>query len=106
MGNKEKITLTYENERASQYQNEANGLGYSEVEVEYKAPVGVVSINRISNYETTGKTITSVDQGKVTDKIEIFDEAKIATMDILVMNNNENDCNNIKILGGIFDGIN
>ena len=96
---KEKITLTYENERASQYQNEANGLGYSEVEVEYKAPVGVVSINRISNYETTGKTITSVDQGKVTDKIEIFDEAKIATMDILVMNNNENDCNNIKILG-------
>lgn len=96
---KDKITLAYENEKASQYQNEVNGLGYSEVEVEYKAPVGVVSINRISNYESTGKTITSVDQGKVTDKIEIFDEAKIATMDILVMNNNENDCNNIKILG-------
>lgn len=74
---KEKITLTYGNERASQYQNEVNGLGYSEVEVEYKAPVGVVSINRISNYEATGKTITSVDQGKVTDKIEIFDEAKL-----------------------------
>ena len=96
-----KIEMKYLNENANKYKNEVNNVGYAETEVEYKAPVGVVSINRISNYENTGKTITSVDQGKVTDKIEIFDDAKVATMDIMVMNNNENDCNDIKILGRI-----
>lgn len=96
-----KIEMKYLNENATKYKNEVNNVGYAETEVEYKAPVGVVSINRISNYENTGKTLTSVDQGKVTDKIEIFDDAKVATMDIMVMNNNENDCNDIKILGRI-----
>lgn len=96
-----KIEMKYLNENATKYKNEVNNVGYAETEVEYKAPVGVVSINRISNYENTGKTITSVDQGKVTDKIEIFDDEKVATMDIMVMNNNENDCNDIKILGRI-----
>ena len=96
-----KIEMKYLNENATKYKNEINAIGYAETEIEYKAPVGVVSINRISNYENTGKTITSVDQGKVTDKIEIFDDEKVATMDIMVMNNNENDCNDIKILGRI-----
>lgn len=96
-----KIEMKYLNENATKYKNEVNNVGYAETEVEYKAPIGVVSINRISNYENTGKTLTSVDQGKVTDKIEIFDDAKVATMDIMVMNNNENDCNDIKILGRI-----
>ena len=96
-----KIEMKYLNESANKYKNEINNIGYAETEIEFKAPVGVVSINRISNYENTGKTITSVDQGKVTDKIEIFDDAKVATMDIMVMNNNENDCNDIKILGRI-----
>ena len=96
---KDKIELRYINENATQYKNENNNEGYNEVEVEYKAPVGVVSINKISNYSETGNTITSVNQGKATDKIEIFDEAKTATMDIIVMNNNENNCKDVKILG-------
>lgn len=97
----EKIILQYSNENASKYQNEVNGIGYSEAEIEYKAPVGVVSINKISNYNKNGSSILSVEQGKVTDKIEIFDEAKISTMDILVMNNKENKTSDIKILGRI-----
>lgn len=96
-----KIEMKYINENASKYRNENDNIGYAETEVEYKAPTGVVSINKISNYENTGKTITSVNQGKVTDRIEIFDDEKIATMDIMVMNNNENNCSDIKILGRI-----
>ncbi len=97
----EKIILNYTNENTTNYANEVNGIGYSEAEVEYKAPAGVVSINKISNYDKVGSSILSVEQGKVTDKIEIFDEAKIATMDILVMNNKENKTSDIKILGRI-----
>ena len=98
---KEKIKLYYTNENVTTYENEADGKGYSDIEISYKAPIGVVSINKISNYENTGKTVTSVEQGKVTDKIEIFAENKIANMDIVVMNNNETNCNNVKILGRI-----
>lgn len=98
----ENIILEYINENATSYKNTAeNGLGKEIAQVEIKAPVGMVSVNKTSNYEETGKTITSVEQGIVTDKIEIFDEEKIATMDIIVMNNNENTCNDIKILGRI-----
>lgn len=96
-----KIEMKYINENANKYKDEINNLGHAETEIEYKAPIGVVSINKISNYENTGKTITSVEQGKVTDKVEIFEDAKVATMDIIVMNNNENDCNDVKILGRI-----
>lgn len=97
----EKITMTYTNEVATSYAKAENGIGYSEVEVDYKAPTGVVSVNKISNYNDIGTSLVSVAQGKVTDKIEIFDEAKVATMDILVMNNNENNCENVRILGRI-----
>lgn len=98
----ENIVLEYKNENATSYKNVAeNGLGTAVTQVEIKAPVGMVSVNKTSNYEETGKTVTSVEQGIVTDKIEIFDEEKIATMDIIVMNNNENTCNDIKILGRI-----
>jgi len=98
----ENIELEYYNENATEYKNKSeSGLGKASTEISIKAPTGMVSINKTSNYEDTGKTITSVEQGTVTDKIEIFDEEKIATMDIIVMNNNENQCNGIKILGRI-----
>lgn len=98
----ENITLEYKNENATKYKNiTENGLGTATAEIEIKAPIGMVSINKTSDYEETGKSITSVEQGVVTDKIEIFDEEKIATMDIIVMNNNENNCDDIKILGRI-----
>ena len=97
----EKITMTYTNENATSYSNSVDGKGYTETDIKIKAPIGMVSVNKISNYNNVGGSIESVEQGKVTDKIEIFDEAKIATMDILVMNNNENNSNNIKILGRI-----
>jgi len=98
----ENIELEYYNENATEYKNKSeSGLGKTSTEINIKAPTGMVSINKTSNYEDTGKTITSVEQGTVTDKIEIFDEEKIATMDIIVMNNNENQCNDIKILGRI-----
>lgn len=96
------IEMRYINENVTTYENVAeDNRGYAETTIEYKAPTGVVSVNKISNYNKEGSTLVSVEQGKITDKIEIFDEAKNATMDILVMNNNLNNCNNIKILGRI-----
>ncbi len=95
------IEMIYANQNATSYANTINGMGYAEAKIEYKAPVGMVSVNKISNYGQEGKSIVSVEQGKITDKIDIYSDAKIATMEILVMNNNENNCSDIKILGRI-----
>lgn len=97
----EKITMSYTNTMATSYSKTENNTGYNEITVEYKAPTGVISVNKISGYDEKGSSVVSVEQGKVTDKIEIFDDEKVSTMDILVMNNNESTCKNVKILGRI-----
>lgn len=95
------ITLNYINEDATSYNNEVKEYGTSKTKVSYTAPSGLVSVNTISSYNNTGSTITSVMQGTLTDKIEIYDDSKISTMDILVMNNNDNIVKDVKILGRI-----
>ncbi len=97
----DKIIMNYINEEASTYSEDSDGIGVSIAKISYTAPTGVISVNSVSNYNSSNTKITSVEQGEVTDKIEIYDEEKIATMDILVMNNNQNICKDVKILGRI-----
>ena len=95
------IIMNYTNEDVTDYTNKNGDVGSSDTKIAYTAPTGVITVNSTSNYNDNNSKITSVEQGKVTDKIEIFDEEKVATMDILVMNNNQNICRDVKILGRI-----
>ena len=98
----DKITLRYMNEDATEYLDN----GYEEAKLSYVAPTGVISVNSTSNYNGENSKVMSVEQGTKTDKIEIFDNAKTAKMDILVMNNNKNTTKDVKILGRIpFKGV-
>ena len=98
----ESMMLTYTNAEATNYENNAT----SELAFNYSAPTGVVSINTISGYDATGTTITSVRQGAKEDLIAIYSDAKVATMEIIVMNNNENPVSNVAILGRVpFEGV-
>lgn len=98
----EMITLNYTNDDATNYEDN----GYSELEVSYSAPFGLVSVNSTSNYNNIGSTLTSVRQGSQEDLIDIYSEAKRATMEIIVMNNNSNKVSNVAILGRIpFKGV-
>lgn len=84
----------------------SNVNGYKEAQIEYSAPYGVVSVNTMSHYEATGKTVTSVKQGDQIDYIDIYAEAKKATMEIAVMNNNDKAVSNFAILGRVpFKGV-
>ena len=99
------ITLKYVNEDATSYDNENKEFGETKVKVNFATPTGLVSVNTISGYDEKNSQVTSVDQGTVTDKIEIYSEEKRSTMDILVMNNNDNVVENVKILGRVpFEG--
>ncbi len=96
------ITLKYSNDEATNYEGNAT----SEYEVTYSAPTGLVAVNSTSNYNNVGAVTTSVRQGTIEDLIDIYAEAKTATMEIVVMNNNGNTVSNVSILGRIpFEGV-
>ncbi len=98
---KESITLNYKNEDVTVYELSNYNYGISKEDIEYIAPSGLVSINTISNYDRNNSKVTSIEQGVVTGKLEIYSDSKISKMDILVMNNNENKVKDIEILGRI-----
>lgn len=93
----EVMTLRYTNQEATNYDN----YGVNEIEVNYSAPTGLVVVNSISNYNNNGSVTASVRQGKKTDLIDIYSEAKVATMELIVMNNNGNTVSDLAILGRI-----
>lgn len=98
----EVIKLRYTNDEATNYAEN----GYTELEIAYSAPTGLVAVNSTSNYNSVGAVTTSVRQGTIEDLIDIYAEAKVATMEIIVMNNNGNTVSNVSILGRIpFEGV-
>ncbi len=98
----ETIKLSYTNNEATNYADSGN----SETTITYSAPTGLVAVNSIFNYNNLGATLTSVRQGEKEDIIDIYSDAKTATMEIVVMNNNGNKVSNLAILGRIpFKGV-
>lgn len=98
----ESIKVNYTNNEATGYSDN----GSIENTITYSAPTGLVAVNSISNYNNMGTTLTSVRQGEREDIIDIYSEAKVATMEVVVMNNNGNKVSNLAILGRIpFKGV-
>lgn len=101
----DQIKLYYLNPNAITYENSTTlgtqVLGQANEEISYSAPVGMLAVSSISNYENTGKIVTSVYQGTITDKISILDNAKLVKTDLTLVNNTGNVCNNIVAIGRI-----
>ncbi len=98
----EVIKVNYTNSEATGYSDNGN----IENTITYSAPTGLVAVNSISNYNNVGATLTSVRQGEKEDILDIYSEAKVATMEVIVMNNNGNKVSDLAILGRIpFKGV-
>lgn len=95
----DEIKLYYTNSDYTNYKTEENGIGYYSEKIEYNAPTGLVAINGTKNYNEKNNSIYSISEGKVEDVIEILTEAKVATMELLIMNNNVNTVTDVNILG-------
>lgn len=120
----EMIEMYYYNAIASKYNNESEwhmllssndvsyGMnGYDGIQISYKAPEGLVTgqtsetkdetqeNENIQNTENTSNKISSVKQGADTDLLEEGTEAKLATMDITVLNSTGKRYSNFRILG-------
>lgn len=97
----ESVKLYFLNKEATNVETD-----FEEVKVNYSAPTGLVAVNSTANYNNVGNVLTSVRQGKKEDILEIYSDAKQATMDIVIMNNNKNSVSELSILGRIpFTGV-
>lgn len=96
------FVLKYTNDSATNY---ADG-GVSILPIYYSAPTGLVAVNSTSNFDSIGSVLTSIRQGEKEAEIAKGDSEKIASMEIIVMNNNSNIVSNLSILGRIpFEGV-
>lgn len=66
--------------------------------INYIAPVGMVTVNEISGYGE-GEITTSISGQESTGKIDTNANAKTAIVTLTLINNNNNICKNIEILG-------
>lgn len=111
----DQIKLYYCNEGVSNYQSQTkwtlrkalpDGIlkatnGFDVALINYQAPNGLVAINGIVNYDGKLSTIRSVKQGTVTEKIAINSASRIATMELLALNNTNNTCTDVVLLGRV-----
>lgn len=116
----DQIKLYYCNEGVSTYQaqtkwsiskNIPNNIlkttnGFDVAIIKYQAPNGLIAINGIVNYDGNLSEVKSVKQGEVKEQIEINSTAKIMKMELLALNNTDNKCTDIVLLGRIpFAGV-
>lgn len=81
--------------------NDVLMTGCQEAAINYSAPNGVIAVNTIKNYDAEGTVLTSIKQGEKIDYLDIFSEAKNATMEIVLLNNTENQVSDLAILGRV-----
>lgn len=111
----DQIKLYYCNEGVSNYESQTkwtiskqipNGIlkttnGFDVAVFKYQAPNGMVAINGIRNYDGNLSEIKSVRQGDTTEEIPMNDVSRIATMDLLTLNNTGNECTDVVLIGRI-----
>ena len=79
--------------------------GYTETLLKAVAPVGMVTTNQITGYNSNNETVTSISGNEQTGKLEVQKQARTATVTMNVINNYENPVTNVSILGRIpFEG--
>lgn len=111
----DQIKLYYCNEGVSNYESQTkwtiskqipNGIlkttnGFDVALFNYQAPNGLVAINGIRNYDGDLSEIKSVRQGETMKQIPMNDSSRIATMDLLTLNNTGNECSDLVMIGRI-----
>lgn len=103
------VNLYYYNDNVSKYDNpveytyerETYIFGNAEATIDYISPIGMKSIQRISNYDENGSYVYSANQGEKTGKLKILQGKKISKMELILLNNTGNDVTQIKAIGRV-----
>ena len=95
----EKIKMYYTNEDTNLYDKTENKIGITETNINLVAPTGVVTANGVKDYADGEKAILSMSGDTQVGKIAVGADEKVATINGLILNNNNNSISNVKILG-------
>lgn len=95
----EKIKMYYTNENTNLYDKTENKIGITETNINLVAPTGVVTANGVKDYADGEKAILSMSGDTQVGKIAVGADEKVATINGLILNNNNNSISNVKILG-------
>ena len=105
------INMYYYNESSVHYYNEVpwalegipeDGVnGIDTIQVGFIADPELISVSEISNYESTGKVVSSLEETNNTGKIENNNQDTTANMTLKILNNTFAECTNPVILGRI-----
>ena len=105
------INMYYYNESSVHYYNEVpwalegipeDGVnGIDTIQVGFIADPELISVSEISNYESTGKVVNSLEETNNTGKIENNNQDTTANMTLKILNNTFAECTNPVILGRI-----
>lgn len=79
----------------------AQTRGYDEALLSAVAPVGIVTTNTVSGYNTQNETVTSISSQAKTGKLDVKKQAQTATVTMSIINNYQNTVNNVKVLGRV-----
>ena len=94
---KDKITMTYTNDNATQYEGGTKDKGVIEKSMTVSAPSGLVTMHNSSTYNIEGISGISTDKQLV--QITDADRAKDINFEMVLVNNTGVDTKNVRILG-------
>ncbi len=92
---------SYEQMEVTHARSMTNQRGYSQTPLRAVAPVGIVTTNSITGYNTKKEAVTSMSSQEQVGQLEVRKEAKQATVSMSVINNYANVVNHVSILGRI-----
>lgn len=102
------IRVYVTNENATSYENierahtrSVVSKAYAETELKAVAPVGMVTTNEITNYNTKNEKVTSISGEAGVGKLTAKTDSKVANISMNVINNYQNIVKNISILGRV-----
>lgn len=94
---KDKITMTYVNENAVQYEGGTTDSGVIEKDITISAPSGLVTMHNSTTYNIEG--ISGISEDKHLIQVTDADRAKDVAFDIILVNNTGVDARNVRIFG-------
>ncbi len=104
----DELCLFYTNENTKNYNETVSGnekFGVAKTNINITAPVGVITTNSVSGYDTEESKLLNADQEVLTATVKTKGEEKTVKFESTVANNNEDTINNVYILGRLpFEG--
>lgn len=93
------IKMYVQHENSNLYEKTEGSKGVVTLPIQFVAPVGIVTANSISNYNSRNEEMVLISGEGQTASLDVLSTAKLATVENIIINNSTAPINNVRILG-------